>query len=62
MLSSNMLESLDAVEDELKAGRLSFSVNRVYYSCFHIVSAFLLQVEDGYGKKELSDDRCGRDG
>lgn len=36
-------ESLDAAEDELKAGRLSFSVNRVYYSCFYIVSAFLLQ-------------------
>ncbi len=37
-------ESLKSAEDELKAGRLSFSVNRIYYySCFYIVSAWLLQ-------------------
>ena len=36
-------ESLDAARDELKAGRLSFSVNRIYYSCFYAVSAILLQ-------------------
>ena len=36
-------ESLNAAEDELKAGRLSFSVNRIYYSCFYIVSALLLK-------------------
>lgn len=36
-------ESLDAACDELKAGRLSFSVNRIYYSCFYAVSAILLQ-------------------
>jgi hypothetical protein len=36
-------ESLKSAEDELKAERLSFSVNRIYYSCFYIVSAFLLQ-------------------
>ncbi len=27
-------ESLESAEDELKKGRLSFSVNRIYYSCF----------------------------
>lgn len=36
-------ESLDAACDELKAGRLSFVVNRIYYSCFYAVSAILLQ-------------------
>lgn len=36
-------ESLDAARDELKAGRLSFSVNRIYYACFYAVSAVLLQ-------------------
>jgi len=38
-------ESLNAAEDELKAGRFSFSLNRIYYSCFYIVSALLLQRE-----------------
>lgn len=37
------IESLSAAEDELKAGRLSFSVNRIYYACFYIVSALLFQ-------------------
>lgn len=37
------MDSLDAAEDELKAGRLSFSVNRIYYACFYIVTAVLLQ-------------------
>jgi len=37
------IESINAAEDELKAGRLSFSVNRIYYACFYIVSALLLQ-------------------
>lgn len=36
-------ESLKSAENELKAEHLSFSVNRIYYSCFYIVSAFLLQ-------------------
>ncbi|MBI5212289.1 MAG: HEPN domain-containing protein [Nitrospirae bacterium] len=36
-------ESLDAAQDELKACRLSFSVNRIYYACFYAVSAVLLQ-------------------
>lgn len=36
-------ESLDAARDELKAFRLSFSVNRIYYACFYAVSAVLLQ-------------------
>ncbi len=35
-------DSLDAAKDELKAGRLSFSVNRIYYTCFYVVSALLL--------------------
>lgn len=38
-------ESLDAARDELKAVRLSFSVNRIYYACFYAVSAVLLQKE-----------------
>ncbi len=37
------LESLCSAEDELKANRLSFSVNRICYACFYIVSALLLQ-------------------
>ena len=36
-------ESLDSAHDEMKAGRLSFSVNRIYYACFYTVSAVLLQ-------------------
>jgi uncharacterized protein len=36
-------ESLAAAEDEMRANRLSFSVNRLYYACFYAVSAFLLQ-------------------
>jgi uncharacterized protein len=36
-------ESLDAASDEMTAGRLSFSVNRIYYACFYSVSAVLLQ-------------------
>ncbi len=36
-------ESLNSSIDEFKAGRLSFSVNRIYYSCFYIVSALLLK-------------------
>lgn len=38
-------ESLDAACDEMKAGRLSFSVNRIYYACFYVVSAVLIQKE-----------------
>jgi uncharacterized protein len=36
-------ESLAAAEDEMRANRLSFSVNRIYYACFYVVSAYLLQ-------------------
>ncbi len=36
-------ESLAAAEDEMLANRLSFSVNRIYYACFYVVSGFLLQ-------------------
>lgn len=36
-------ESLDAATDELKARRLSFSVNRIYYACFYAISAVFLQ-------------------
>lgn len=35
-------ESLSAARDELKAEPLSFSVNRIYYACFYVVSALLL--------------------
>lgn len=37
------VDSLASSEDELKAGRLSFAVNRIYYACFYAVSAILLQ-------------------
>ena len=36
-------EALDAASDEMNAGRLSFSVNRIYYACFYAVSAVLLR-------------------
>jgi len=45
-------ESLESAEDELKKERLSFSVNRIYYSCFYIVSALLLK--KGYRFKKHS--------
>lgn len=43
-------ESLDAARDEMKAGRLSFSVNRIYYACFYAVSAVLLQEKLSFKK------------
>jgi len=36
-------DSLNAGQDDLNAGRFSFSVNRIYYACFYAVSAVLLQ-------------------
>jgi uncharacterized protein (UPF0332 family) len=36
-------ESLDSAYDEMTADRLSFSVNRIYYACFYVISALLLQ-------------------
>jgi len=36
-------ESLESSRNEFRAGRLSFSVNRIYYSCFYIVCAILLK-------------------
>lgn len=36
-------ESLAAASDEMEAGRITFSVNRIYYACFYVVSALLLQ-------------------
>lgn len=36
-------DSLAAAHDELQAGRLSFSVNRIYYACFYAASAILIQ-------------------
>jgi uncharacterized protein (UPF0332 family) len=36
-------EALNSAQDELNAGRFSFSVNRLYYACFYAVSAVLLQ-------------------
>lgn len=46
------MECLDAAYDELKADRLSFSVNRIYYACFYAVSAVLLQ--EGFQFKKHS--------
>jgi|SRR3989304_6318926 len=43
-------ESIDASDDELKAGRLSFSVNRIYYACFYAASALLLQERFNFKK------------
>lgn len=37
------MDSLASSEDELKAGRFSFAVNRIYYACFYAASAILLQ-------------------
>jgi len=36
-------ESIDAAQDEMKANRLSFAVNRIYYASFYAVSAVLLK-------------------
>ncbi|MDD3579517.1 MAG: HEPN domain-containing protein [Desulfobacca sp.] len=36
-------ESLAAAQDDLKANRLSLSVNRIYYACFYVVNTFLLK-------------------
>jgi len=36
-------EALESARMEMDAGRLSFAVNRVYYSCFYAVSALLLK-------------------
>lgn len=45
-------ESLDAARDEMRAGRLSFSVNRLYYACFYVVSAILFK--EGFQFKKHS--------
>ena len=45
-------ESLDAAQDEMKAERLSFSVNRLYYACFYAVSAILFK--EGFQFKKHS--------
>ena len=44
------MDSLNAAEDELNAERLSFSVNRIYYACFYIVTAVLLQEKRRFKK------------
>jgi len=46
------MESLNSAYDELKAGRLSFSVNRIYYACFYAVNAVLLK--EGFRFKKHS--------
>jgi len=38
----NAEESLLSAQDELRAGRLSFAVNRIYYACFYAVSGVLM--------------------
>jgi uncharacterized protein (UPF0332 family) len=35
-------ESLLSAQDELRVGRLSFAVNRIYYACFYAVSGALM--------------------
>ena len=37
------VDSLASSEDELKADRFSFAVNRIYYACFYAASAVLLK-------------------
>ncbi len=48
-------ESLDTAEDELKANRLSFSVNRIYYACFYAVSAVLLHKGYRFKKEKVEE-------
>ena len=36
-------ESFASAKGEFAAGRLSFAVNRLYYSCFYLASAILLK-------------------
>jgi uncharacterized protein (UPF0332 family) len=36
-------EALESARSELAAERLGFAMNRAYYACFYIVSAFLLE-------------------
>jgi uncharacterized protein len=43
-------DSLASASDEMKAGRLSFAVNRIYYACFYIISAILLQENHKFTK------------
>lgn len=35
-------ESMLSAQDELRSGRLSFAVNRIYYACFYAVSGVLM--------------------
>jgi uncharacterized protein (UPF0332 family) len=36
-------ESLEAARDEFQAGRYAFTVNRLYYVCFYVITAVFLQ-------------------
>lgn len=36
-------EALASAEDELRAGRLTFAVNRLYYACFYVITAVFLK-------------------
>jgi uncharacterized protein (UPF0332 family) len=51
-------ESIDAANDELKAGRFSFSVNRIYYACFYAASALLLQERFNFIVTALNNITC----
>ncbi|MDP1808801.1 MAG: HEPN domain-containing protein [Actinomycetota bacterium] len=35
-------EALSAADDDFKAGRYSFAINRTYYACFYALSAVLI--------------------
>ena len=43
-------ESLSSAGSEFKAGRLTFTVNRIYYACFYAVSAVLIQEGKSFRK------------
>lgn len=43
-------ESLKSANSELEAGRLTFAVNRLYYTMFYAVSALFVSRDQSYGK------------
>lgn len=43
-------ESLHSAKSELAAGRLTFAVNRLYYTMFYAVSALFVSRNQSYGK------------
>lgn len=43
-------EALASSRSELAANRLAFAVNRAYYACFYVASAFLLKQDKRFSK------------